>query len=69
MLSPVNLCDLRYITSLKTTDTDPGLCPMDPDPAFFVLDLQDASKNYFFLSFSAYYLLKVPWYIYITFLR
>jgi hypothetical protein len=30
---------------------DPGLGPMDPDPdpAIFVLDLQDANKNYFCL--------------------
>jgi len=32
---------------------------MAPDPAFFVLDLQDANKKTFFLSFSAYYFLKV----------
>ncbi len=27
---------------------DPCLCPMDPDPAIIVLDLQDTTKNYFF---------------------
>jgi hypothetical protein len=33
----------------------------DPAPAFFVIDLQDANKKlYFFLSFSAYFFLKVP---------
>jgi hypothetical protein len=33
---------------------------LDPDPAIFLLDLQDASKNYFFNTiFSAYYFLKV----------
>jgi hypothetical protein len=33
---------------------------MDPDPAIFVIDLQDASKNKFFYKiFSAYYFLKV----------
>jgi hypothetical protein len=32
----------------------------DPDPAFFVIDLQDANKNNFSLNiFSAYYFLKV----------
>jgi hypothetical protein len=31
-----------------------------PDPAIFVLDLQDVNKKLFlFLSFSAYYFLKV----------
>ncbi len=29
---------------------------MDPDPAIFVIDLQDTNKNYFF---SAFYFLKV----------
>jgi hypothetical protein len=33
---------------------------MDPDPAIFVIDLQDANKKLIFLlSFSAYYFLKV----------
>jgi hypothetical protein len=33
---------------------------MDPDPAIFVIDLQDASKKLFFEHiFSAYYFLKV----------
>jgi hypothetical protein len=32
---------------------------MDPDPAIFVIDLQDANKKLFFKSFSAYYFLKV----------
>jgi hypothetical protein len=32
----------------------------DPDPAIFVIGLQDASKNYFFNTiFSAYHFLKV----------
>jgi hypothetical protein len=33
---------------------------MDPDldPATFVIDLQDATKNYFFKSFPAYYFIK-----------
>ncbi len=31
---------------------------MDPDPAIFVIDLQDANKK-LFLSFSAYYFSKV----------
>ena len=31
----------------------------DPDPAIFVIDLQEANKNLIFLqSFSAYYFLK-----------
>jgi hypothetical protein len=30
-----------------------------PDPALFVIDLQDANKNYLKKSFSAYYFLKV----------
>ncbi len=42
------------------TDLDPCLWPMDPDPtpdpAFFVPDLQDINKNYFF---CFYYFLKV----------
>ncbi len=41
------------------TDPDPRLWPVDPDPVIFVLDIQDAKKNYFFLSFSAHYFLKV----------
>jgi hypothetical protein len=34
---------------------------MDPDldPAIFVIDLQAPTKNFLFLSFSAYYFLKV----------
>jgi hypothetical protein len=33
---------------------------MDPDPAIFVIDLQDASKKLFFNTiFSAYYFLKI----------
>ncbi len=41
---------------------DPCLWPMDPDPdpAIFVIDLQDASKKLIFNTiFSAYYFLKV----------
>ncbi len=39
---------------------DPCLWLMDPDPAFFVLDLQDASKKQFlFKHFFADYFLKV----------
>jgi hypothetical protein len=39
---------------------DPCLCLMDPDPAIFVIDLQDASKKLiFFTIFSACYFLKV----------
>jgi hypothetical protein len=38
---------------------------MDPDPAIFVIDLQDANKKLPYLkkSFSAYYFLKVPVYL------
>jgi hypothetical protein len=33
---------------------------MDPDPAIFIIDLQDASKKQIFkIIFSAYYFLKV----------
>jgi hypothetical protein len=32
---------------------------MDPDPAIFVIDLQDANKKIIIKSFPAYYLLKV----------
>jgi hypothetical protein len=33
---------------------------MDPDPAIFIIDLQDASKKLIFNTiFSAYYFLKV----------
>ncbi len=33
---------------------------MDPDPAIFVIDLQDANKKLiYFLSFSAYFFLQV----------
>ncbi len=39
---------------------DPCLWLMDPDPAIFVIDLQDGCKNKFFNTiFSAYYFLKV----------
>jgi hypothetical protein len=40
---------------------DPSLWLMDPDPAIFKIDLEDANKNYrnFLLSFPAYYFLKV----------
>ncbi len=39
---------------------DPCLWLMDPDPAIFVTDLQDASKKFIFNTiFSAYYFLKV----------
>jgi hypothetical protein len=32
----------------------------DPDPSIFIIDLQDANKKLmFFLSFPAYYFLKV----------
>jgi hypothetical protein len=38
-------------------DPDPDL---DPDPAIFVINLQDANKKLIFLeSFSAYYFFKV----------
>ena len=38
-------------------DPDPD---SDPDPAIFVIDLQDASKKLIFITiFSAYYYLKV----------
>jgi hypothetical protein len=46
-------------------DTDPAPDPAPgpaPYPAIFVIDLQNANKNYFFLQFfcfSAYYSLKV----------
>ena len=39
---------------------------LDPDPAIFVLNLQDGNKKLFFVSFSAYYCWR---YIYIIFLR
>jgi hypothetical protein len=39
----------------------------DPDPAIFVIDLQDANKKLILKRFSAYYFLKVRWYIYIIF--
>jgi hypothetical protein len=32
---------------------------MDPNPAIFVIDLQDANKKLFFPSFPAYFFLKV----------
>jgi hypothetical protein len=39
---------------------DPSLWLMDPDPAIFVIDLQDDSKKLIFNTiFSAYYFLKV----------
>jgi hypothetical protein len=37
-------------------DPDPDA---NPDPSIFIIDLQDANKNYFKKSFSAYYFLKV----------
>jgi len=33
----------------------------DPDPAIFVVDLQDSNKKLIKKSFSAYYFLKVLW--------
>jgi hypothetical protein len=43
---------------------------MDPDPvpAIFVIDLQDANKNFCLKSISAYYFLKVP-YIFTSFFK
>ncbi len=38
---------------------DPCLWLMDPDPAIFLTNLQDANKKLFFLNLSAYYFLKV----------
>ncbi len=39
---------------------DPCLWLMDPDPAIFVIDLQDANKKQiFYFIFSAYYCLKI----------
>jgi hypothetical protein len=39
---------------------DPNLPPdMDPDPAIFIINLQDASQKTFFFSFAAYCYLKV----------
>ncbi len=32
---------------------------MDPDPAIFVIDFQDANKKLILKKFSAYYFLKV----------
>jgi hypothetical protein len=41
-------------------DADPDSDPdADPDPFMFIIDLQDANKKLFFLSFPAYYFLKV----------
>ncbi len=41
-------------------DPDPGSRILDPNPAIFVIDLQDASKKQIFNTiFSAYYFLKV----------
>jgi hypothetical protein len=37
----------------------PLLWLMDPDPAIFVINLQDAKKSYFFKKFFAQYFLKV----------
>ncbi len=46
---------------------DPCLWLMDPDPAIFVIDLQDASKK---LIFNTFFLLITFWrYIYIIFQR
>jgi hypothetical protein len=47
---------IRDILPLLGTDPDPRLWPMDPDPAIFVLELQDVIKKLFF---SVYYFLKV----------
>ena len=32
----------------------------DPNPSIFIIDFQDANKKLIFISFSAYYFLKVP---------
>jgi hypothetical protein len=44
------------------TDPNPWIPPLDPDPALFVGDFQDANKKYgnIFAIFFAYYLLWVP---------
>ncbi len=43
-------------------DPDPGIhsdLDSDPDPATFVIDLQDANKKLILKFFSAYYFLRV----------
>ena len=43
----------------ESGSADPCFWLMDPDPAIFVIDLQDASKKQIFNTNSAYYFLKV----------
>jgi hypothetical protein len=42
-----------------SVDQNPRIHASDPDPAIFVLDLQDAKKTNFEKGFFAYYFLKV----------
>jgi hypothetical protein len=42
---------------LRLMDSAPDSAP-DPDPAIFVIDLQDANKETIILSFCAFYFLK-----------
>jgi hypothetical protein len=51
---------LEWDVKLIGSVADPWHFGVDPDPANFIIDLQDANKNKFFKTiFSAYYFLKV----------
>ena len=64
---PFHQCCGSVTFSYGSGSANPCLWPMDPDPAIFVLDLQDANKKLFLYSeFFANYFWR---YIYIIFLR
>jgi hypothetical protein len=46
-------------TAARISVADPWHFGVDPDPAIFVTDLQDANKKIILKKFSAYYFLKV----------
>jgi hypothetical protein len=65
LITPRSSAFYRFQTFvLKSSAVDPCLWPMnpDPDPAIFVLDLQDANKKLFFKKFLSLLLLKVHLY-------
>ncbi len=54
---------MKFWGGSESGSADPCLWLVDPDPAIFFIDLQDASKKLIFnTSFSAYYFLKVHLY-------
>jgi hypothetical protein len=64
---PISILDPWHFSTYGSGSSDPYLWLTDPypdsdlapDPAFFVSDLQDANKKYFFPKFYAYSFLKM----------